>query len=91
MEITGFCNCTTCKILGYHEPLFVLQDSDLIRRISSDEAQNGYSSFYKIGNNIFKENLHRDRIYDDLKMIIKDGEKCHKNALRLMTMLDLCE
>ena len=51
--ITKICDCDLCKARGFFEPIVLFEDEFFPLWITDTEANNGFPSFYKIGEYYF--------------------------------------
>lgn len=76
--ISEICTCETCKKRGFYEPTVTLDDGTSEYIMISDK-ENGFKSYYSIGNKIFGN-------FDE-ESVIKEVEQCEKQLLQLYKQL----
>lgn len=89
--ITNICTCETCKRRGFYEPT-VTMDSGTSEYITISDKNNGFKSYYSIGNKVFG-NLDEQSIIDDIEYNKKNisclQEKVHTLELQWSKVKEL--
>ena len=87
-RIISFCTCQLCKERGFYEPTVeVVIGNDAIHITDSDK-RNGFSSFYKIGDQVFG-NIDEDAVKDSIKFVKEQVYKLESELIELTSQLDV--
>lgn len=62
-KIIGFCDCDFCKDRCFYEPIVEVEIGNCSIYITDTDKRNGFSSFYKIGDQVFG-NIDEDYLND---------------------------
>ena len=86
--ITDICTCQFCKERGFYEPTVEVESGNDAIYITDIDKRNGFSSFYKIGDQIFG-NIDEDAVKDSIKSITNQVYKLQSELIELNLQLDV--
>ena len=87
-RIISFCTCQLCKERGFYEPTVeVVIGNDAIHITDSDK-RNGFSSFYKIGDQVFG-NIDEYAVKDSIKFVKEQVYELESELIELTSQLDV--
>ena len=79
-KIISFCTCQFCKERGFYEPTVEVEIGNDPIYVTDIDKRNGFSSFYKIGDQVFGNIDEEDLLYD----IESTKEQVKKLQLKLI-------
>ena len=86
--IISFCTCQFCKERGFYEPTVEDEIGNDAIYITDIDKRNGFSSFYKIGDQIFG-NIDEDAVKDSIKSVKEQVYKLQSELIELTSQLDV--
>ena len=87
-RIISFCTCQLCKERGFYEPTVEVVIGNEAIHITDNDKRNGFSSFYKIGDQIFG-NIDEDAVKDSIKSVKEQVYKLQSELIELTSQLDV--
>ena len=87
-KIISFCTCQFCKERGFYEPTVENEIGNDPIYITDIDKRNGFSSFYKIGDQIFG-NIDEDTVKDSIKSVKEQVYKLQSELIELNSQLDV--
>ena len=87
-RIISFCTCQLCKERGFYEPTVEVVIGNDAMHITDSDKRNGFSSFYKIGDQVFG-NIDEDAIKDSIKFVKEQVYKLESELIELTSQLDV--
>lgn len=88
-EIVNICTCKRCRERGFFESTVELNDGSTYY-ITIYDREDGFSSYYKIGNHIFG-NLNIDAVRNEVKAVVKRHLQLNKQLLLMESLKDAKE
>ena len=86
--IISFCTCQFCKERGFYEPTVENEIGNDPIYITDIDKRNGFSSFYKIGDQIFG-NIDEDAVKDSIKSVKDQIKKLQHELIELTSQLEV--
>ena len=87
-RIIDICTCQRCKERGFYEPTVEVEIGNNPIYITDNDKRNGFSSFYKIGDQIFG-NIDEDAVKDSIKSVKEQVYKLQSELIELNLQLDV--
>ena len=82
--ITSFCECEICKERGFFEPTIKPCDNDMYMSITDYDYEDGYSSWYKLGDKTYPEHIDMESI---TKMITENQKSIERYTKFLIAVV----
>lgn len=86
--IISFCTCKFCKDRGFYEPTVEVEIGNDAIYITDNDKRNNFSSFYKIGDQIFG-NIDEDAVKDSIKSTKEEIRKLQLELIELDGQLNM--
>lgn len=87
-RITEICTCDQCKERGFYEPTVEVEIGNWSIYITDTDKRNGFSSFYKIGDQVFG-NIDEDTVKDSIKSTKEEIRKLQLELIELDGQLNM--
>lgn len=87
-RITDICTCDKCKERGFYEPTVEVEIGNCSIYITDTDKRNGFSSFYKIGDQVFG-NIDEDAVKDSIKSVKEQIKKLQYELIELTSQLEV--
>ena len=87
-RIIDICTCDKCRKRGFFEPKVEVEIGNNPIYITDIDKRNGFSSFYKIGDQIFG-NIDEDALKDSIKSVKEQVYKLQSELIELSSQLDI--
>lgn len=87
-RIIDICTCNKCKERGFYEPTVEVEIGNYSIYITDTDKRNGFSSFYKIGDQVFG-NIDEDTVKDSIKSTKEEIRKLQLELIELDGQLNM--